>query len=367
MQTHSFLCIIKANSKGDIKLNLLKRHNKLTEIELMRAISCILVVVIHVTASFWYTFSIGSFQYKAIIVLNTLSKFAVPSFVFMSGFVLYYTSINKEFKLIPFYKRRFSKILIPYLIWSTLYIVVNYILYRQAIDIKRLAYYYLLGKGNYHLYFVCLIVQLYLVFPFFFKAFKNIKNKIIAITLFLIINVIFIKFIKLPFSDRLFPYYMFFFVLGFFLADFNINKKDRKLPKLFLVSILIIYFVFTSYYILDTYKVITKLPLISKSLYKHSWWYFSFLSILSLYIISIFLKKKFYIITDNKIVNSISKHSFTIYLSHPMFMRILHGLDIYNNLQKKAPSILFIAELFGIFLISWLFSYIISIIRNTFN
>lgn len=54
---------------------------KLVEIEWIRAICCILVIMIHVTAEFWTSFVYGSIQYKIIILLNTLSQFAVPGFI----------------------------------------------------------------------------------------------------------------------------------------------------------------------------------------------------------------------------------------------------------------------------------------------
>jgi len=324
----------------------------------MRAICCLLVVIIHVTAAFWYTFTTGSPQFKAVIVLNTLSKFAVPSFVLISGYVLYYVNYNKKVEALPFYKKRISKVLVPYLIWSILYIFVNYLAYARPIDMKSLIYYFGLGKANYHLYYICLILQLYILFPLIFKIYQSIENKIFATAIFFIFNSFFIRFIKFEFSDRFFTYYIMFFVLGFFLADLKI--RAISFHKIVPVIISIFYFLITSYYILDTYKVNAKVPLLSKELYRHSWWYFSLISILFLYTMAAVLNKYHFKIVSSRAVQSISKHSFTIYLSHPMFMKVLHSLSLFEKIKSQEPTLTFVLELICIFMGSWLFSILLD-------
>lgn len=334
--------------------NTLTVKNKLSEIDFMRAICCVLVVIIHVTAAFWYTFQVSSLPFKAVVVLNTFSKFAVPSFVLISGYVLYYVYNNKKIEPITFYKKRLLKVFLPYFIWSVLYIIVNYLAYERPVDFKSLIYYFSLGKANYHLYYICLILQFYILFPLLIKGFKLFQNPIIPSILFIGLNFYFIRYIKLPFSDRLFMYYIMFFILGFYLADLKI--RDIKIRNIISLFITAIYIITVTYYVIETYKVMVKVPLLSKTLYRHSWWYFSLISILFLYVIANYFGVKIKYLIDNKIINSISKHSFTIYLSHPMFMKILHSLPIYKNMQTSAPQFLIVIEFFIIFMGSWLFS-----------
>lgn len=328
--------------------------NKLIEIDFMRAICCILVIIIHVTAAFWYTFKTSTIPYKVVINLNSLSKFAVPSFVFISGFVLYYVYQNKKIETLIFYKKRLSKVFVPYFIWSVLYITVNYLAFERPIDIKSLIYYFSLGKANYHLYYMCLILQFYLLFPLLIKAFQAFENHLVSTILFFVLNFSFIRYVKLPFSDRIFIYYIMFFILGFYLAD--LKNKDFKIKKIVTLLVTGIYLIVTSYYVLETYKVMVKVPLLSKVLYKHSWWYFSLVSIIFLYVLANYFSLNLRAIADHRLIQSISKHSFTIYLSHPMFMKVLHSLSVYKNLHTSAPTLLFLFEFFIIFLCSWIFS-----------
>lgn len=339
--------------------------NKLSEIDFMRAICCVLVVIIHVTAAFWYTFKTGSLPFKAIVVLNTLSKFAVPSFVLISGFVLYYVYSNKKIEPLNFYRKRLSKVFVPYFVWSVLYIVVNYLAYERPVDLKSLIYYFGLGKANYHLYYICLILQLYILFPILIKLFQKFKKPILPTLLFMTVNFYFIRYIKLPFSDRIFIYYIMFFTIGFYLADLKI--KGIQIKNKIVLFITAIYLVITTYYVIDTYKVMVNVPLLSKPLYKHSWWYFSLISILFLYVLANYFGINFRQLIDNKMINSISKHSFTIYLSHPMFMKVLHSLTLYEQLHNSHPTLLFISEFFIIFMSSWVFSICLEWVIRKFR
>ncbi len=334
------------------------RKNSLLSIDFMRSICCILVVIIHVTAAFWYVFEQGSLQFKTIIFLNTLSKFAVPAFIFISGFVLYYVYSSRDLHLIDFYKKRMFKVIIPYIIWSTIYILVNYAAVGQPINLKSLTYYFFLGKANYHLYYISLILQFYILFPILLKIYQRFSNPIIPVGLFTLLNFTFISYVKINFSDRIFIYYLMFFILGFLLADFK--KKEIKPSLYFLTLITLIYSMVATYYLLDTYKVLINADLISRYLYKHSWWYFSIVSILFLYSISSFSEKKLPALINNSFITSIGKHSFTIYLCHPLIMKILHFLTPYKNLLKTNPSILIILEFIIVLLFSWLLSYLLS-------
>jgi len=334
------------------------KKNSLLSIDFMRSICCILVITIHVTAAFWYVFEPGSLQFKTIIQINTLSKFAVPAFIFISGFVLFYVYSSRELRLIEFYKKRMFRVIIPYIIWSIIYILANYIAVGQPVNLKSLAYYFVLGKANYHLYYISLILQFYLVFPLLLKLYQRFSNPIIPVGLLTILNFTFISFVKINFSDRIFIFYLMFFILGFLLADFK--KKEIKISLYFLTLITLIYSMVATYYSLDTYKALINADLISRYLYKHSWWYFSIISILFLYSFSSYAEKKFPVLVNNSIISSIGKHSFTIYLCHPLVMKALHFLPPYKNMLKTNPSILIILEFIIVLSFSWLLSWLLS-------
>ena len=126
-------------------------RSRLGEIEWIRAICCILVIIIHVTAEYWTSFTVGSLQYKFNILLNGVSQFAVPCFVFISGFVLYYVYHNREYKTLDFYKKRITKLAIPYVAWSLVYILIRHYYYDAPINLMNMTKDLLIGRASGHL------------------------------------------------------------------------------------------------------------------------------------------------------------------------------------------------------------------------
>lgn len=343
-------------------MNKVAKANKLAEIEWIRAISCLLVIIIHVTAEFWTSFIKGSVQYKFNIGLNTIAQFAVPGFIFLSGFVSYYVYHNKEYRTLDFYKKRMFKILIPYFVWSIIYIILNYNLYNYPIYLKTMAKDILIGRASFHLYYMVLIIQFYLVFPLLLKTYKKIDNKFISLAGFLAINIFVILFVKTPFKDRLFPNYLMFFGLGFFLAELKL--KGFVASKALKVGIFSLYSIIALYYLMERYRVISELPLISNELYRFAWWYFSAISIIGIYLLANIIKAKRVNLIENKIVQSLSNHSFNIYLSHIFFITILRQLSWFNQFKAYSMTLAFVFELVIIIGISWLSSIALAKIKH---
>jgi len=80
----------------------------------------------------WVPLTPTSTSYFVYLILNRLSQFAVPTFIFASCVLLSYIhgdvfrSMTTE-KLKTFYRKRFVRIIPPYLIWTLVYVVVKHI------------------------------------------------------------------------------------------------------------------------------------------------------------------------------------------------------------------------------------------------
>lgn len=337
-------------------------RSRLGEIEWIRAISCILVIIIHVTAEYWTSFIQGSLQYKLIILLNSIAQFAVPSFIFISGFVLYYVYHNREYKSLDFYKKRMSKVILPYLIWSGVYICFRYFNNNGPIGLIGIGKDLLIGRASGHLYYMILIIQFYLAFPFILKFYKKINNRILFMTIFLVLNIIISEFINIPFKDRFFMNYLIYFGLGIILADLKI--QEFNFSKILKVGIMALYLTFTIYFLKDRYNATAGLPLISNGLYRYAWRIFSVISIMNIYISANILNDIKNNWVNNRLIRSLSKHSFTIYLSHMLFIRMLRNLKSFNNLETYSLSLAFFVQLIVIISVSWLTSILIGEIKS---
>ncbi|MBF4692906.1 acyltransferase [Fusibacter ferrireducens] len=185
------------------------------EIHFFRIIACLMVIVIHTTATPVVSLIPNSMPQLFFAVLNRFSKPSVPMFVFMSGFLLNMMYKDKPIQPFIFWKKRLPKLLIPYLIWGTLYYSLFAFKGIYPFDFSFYIKGLLQGNFIYHLYFMVIIIQFYIVYPLL----HWIQKKIGVATLFLIALGIQIStlFLTLPLQDRLLTTYCSYFVLGMFM------------------------------------------------------------------------------------------------------------------------------------------------------
>ena len=99
---------------------------KIKSISLMSVFMCFCVVLIHLTSFPVMEFEKGTSLYNVIYTINMFLRFAVPCFVFLSGYKLYNRYENEKIDLKKFYFGRIKKIVIPYLLSYTIYFMYFY-------------------------------------------------------------------------------------------------------------------------------------------------------------------------------------------------------------------------------------------------
>lgn len=155
------------------------RH--ITEVTATRGIAMIGVVVIHCTAAAASNATFGWNNQLVYLIINKLASFAVPAFILLSGFVLClrYEKLGKWKDLLLFYKNRFRFLLIPYLLWSLLYHIYHHLGTNESFYIWLKIYFTDLcsGAASYHLYFVPLIAQYYLITPVMLWLLHVLRNR----------------------------------------------------------------------------------------------------------------------------------------------------------------------------------------------
>jgi surface polysaccharide O-acyltransferase-like enzyme len=87
-------------------------------LDFVRWIATIAVITIHVAAPYLYKYgSIPMLNWNFYNFIDSLTRFAVPFFVMLSGALL----LNRNDSLKDFLFKRFSRVLIPFLFWSIIY------------------------------------------------------------------------------------------------------------------------------------------------------------------------------------------------------------------------------------------------------
>lgn len=163
----------------------------LEELDVVRALAILGVLIVHATADIAVGLAGQGRLYPLYVVLNRMGKVGTPTFIFLSSVVLFYgysRTTDTGGVLRRFYRRRLHLVAVPYLIWSAFYYIHRKFIvqpvsplasadaWQSLLDsmswgefITRLAN----GTAYYHLYFVVISLQFYLLFPFLLLAFRG--------------------------------------------------------------------------------------------------------------------------------------------------------------------------------------------------
>jgi peptidoglycan/LPS O-acetylase OafA/YrhL len=166
---------------------------------------------------------VGSLPYYLLVVLSRLGAFAVPAFLFVSGFFIAYAVRGKQSG--PSWRVlgvRLRNLLVPYLIWSVAIFVgdaLQGILYTPLQYLEKL----LLGRAHAAYFFVPLLCQFYLLSPLIVPLARTRWKLLLIASATLQLGVLALRHLPVfgvetpglqPATDLSFPMYTFYFVSG---------------------------------------------------------------------------------------------------------------------------------------------------------
>ncbi|MCW3466355.1 acyltransferase [Chitinophaga nivalis] len=165
------------------------KNVRVAELDILRAIAALAVITIHVTA--WFvdipaTVPHVNTMQRVLAYIDHLNWFAVPTFLFISGLVLYnnHPHVTKD-NLWDFYKKRIRRIFPIYFLFSLFYMVIAqlpHLMKGEGIQMGigdfflQLA----LGGASYHLWYFGLLFQFYLFYPVLVHLYNRYKGKFIV-------------------------------------------------------------------------------------------------------------------------------------------------------------------------------------------
>ncbi|OPX88335.1 MAG: Acyltransferase family protein [Pelotomaculum sp. PtaB.Bin104] len=243
---------------------------RLKELDILRSVAVLAVISIHITGGYLFNEK-NSFA----LFWNQGMRFSVPLFFIISGFLLLnYDLENNNFSFKIYFKKRISKIIIPYIFWTIFYTIYymnngileikNSIMGVFAYDvnfIKILLINTLQGTAAPHLYFIVIILQLYILYPFLFLLVKRNEKSLLAISfvvsLYFQIADYLYSYGLLMLPEGGFKYYglmffpwIFYFVLGMYNA-IKIRSAELKI-KIFTMELFLLWILVYFMLIMDT-------------------------------------------------------------------------------------------------------------------
>ncbi len=155
----------------------------LESIEHIRGLSMLGVVAIHTGSQYLLN---PTPNVHLVALFEIVSRFSVPIFFFVSAFGLFYRmDLTKPFEYGKFLRRRFKAVLIPYLLWSTLYLVHDNWFHGYSLlpTPGYAAEIFFFGLAKYHLYFLVILIWFYVLMPLWIFFVRNMTFKRLLILL----------------------------------------------------------------------------------------------------------------------------------------------------------------------------------------
>ena len=353
---------------------------RITEIELLRGMAFLAVALQHSVAHYSVVQEIGLQDGVLMTLWIMMAKFAVPVFIFITGMVLFY-NYEGHFNYLTFLKKRLSDIIIPYFFWSLIYFSLNYG-WTEGFIQQGWKWILMLftGKTSYHLWYVVMIFQFYLLFPVFRYLILKVRTMIPPRTyvgILLCLGLLFIWLtdniftigdlmanFKIPvitamftkYVDRNFLFFLFYFVLGACagLRPDLWREWIRKGKNLY-VSCFTLFFGYYTYIVVESFQTANGLAITfnAVNLLRPLIVIFLVSSICVFYLLAMKMNERGRM-RSNQFLLSIGKYSYGAYLAHALMLRVSYRFDA--ALFAHWPVIL---RTFMSYVICVLFSYFV--------
>jgi surface polysaccharide O-acyltransferase-like enzyme len=212
----------------------------------LRLIALYAVIILHSTSVLLMQYGkVSNADWLTADFLNALVRFAVPVFVMITGALL----LHREYEPVSFLKRRLSRVVVPFLFWSLVYVwyawYIEEITFDHGIwpDIKHVLHLLKVGS-SYHLWYVYMLIGLYFIIPVIGKFVRHATEREILYFLIVWFGVLLIT---QPYLVRFNPSvdmhyfagYIGYLVLGHYLAFKNfavINLRGWMITS-FVISV----------------------------------------------------------------------------------------------------------------------------------
>lgn len=328
-------------------------------VDFVRATAIFLVVLLHAAAPWVYRYGlISEFDWQVGNIIDSATRVAVPLFFMTTGYLL----LSKPLTLKNYFSKRVSRIAIPWIAWSVIYLLYRNLLADNPVTFLEGLLAFLNGDVYFHFWFLYTLIGLYLFIPIISWFLENDPQKrslyfliawIIAASLIPFLNVLSRSMtnfeLKIALDLSMFGGFTGYLIAGFLIGKFNPSRPQWVLLfGVYLISIIIT--------ILGTSAGSNYLERLVEYFYDYA----APNVILASFAAFVVLKKIGIVIGKNQKVSLIFSRlgyaSLGIYLIHPIFINALNngslGTIVSDLLRQSALSIPLVA--LTTFLLSYL-------------
>lgn len=328
------------------------KNNRNLSFELLRVIAAFMVVAVHSTIYYWNLYNPTDPEYLAYNIVNCIGRCSVPLFLMISGGFMLQRKPDNVWYIV----KKVVKLVIVYLIWSALYATLEF--RGGEHTISNWLYYFVNEK--FHLWYLPVMAGIYILSPliYAFTHFENGNYVKYAVIMFFVFGICKSTLISILGSESYISTmlekaavelceYTGYFILGYYLMALY----DKKIKLNVLVAIFAVSFIF-SLTVTQIMSVVKQTPF---NCFNSSFSITNFVEAVSLFLIfkgtaDYWNERK----KTGKLIMSISRASFGIYLIHPFVLeRLDFSFGINTTIFNAFIALPFVAVL------SFLCSYIV--------
>ncbi|EOD7438451.1 acyltransferase [Enterococcus faecium] len=334
---------------------MLNYKKRILGIDLIRVLACFSVIMLHVSRPFFYregTWNTGETLILSKIIYY-LGTSAVPLFFMVNGFFL----VNRSKMSINYIKKKIGLIMIPILGWNLIIFIPKLILKKNENSYLEMVLGSLVQKGFFsQFWFLGALIIILLLVPILNKIMtKSVKLYFTILIMFLVISWgidLYNHFSDcVPLEANVTQTFRLWTWLSYYMIGGLIGKLEKKINFVNLNKPLKYLLVIMSP-IIVIYSIcnITWISSVFAEYNYDNILIFIWIVIIFLLCISFAYFSKY----EVKIIESISKCSFGIYIVHIIVLRIFEKIFVFNGIVINLIAVL------GIFLISWLITFVFS-------
>ncbi len=307
------------------------------KLDILRILAALGVVALHVSSEYIEILPVAGVDFNIAVFINSLTRFAVPVFVMISGEL--FLDTKKEITVKKIWLHNVLRLFVIYLIWSYGYYVFQS-LYIWKFDFYRHGPVRTVTGIVYatnHLWFIWMIIGLYILTPViktWLKSAdeKNIRYFIDIFFFFQIVRMTLTILVNKSLTDKMSELvtitevsgYIGYYVLGYYLANYKINRNLRTALFVMLPVGIALNFICAA--------ILSKADGAYNPGIYDSFGVFTFLNCTALYLLVDKMSGK--IKKGKAFIINLSKDTLGVYLVHIMLLEVVKrqfGLDFTGN------------------------------------
>lgn len=145
------------------------RRRHLVAVDVVRVVTILGVIGVHAVS---LTVTDASVAGAAFLSVAHVTR---SVFLTLSAFILTYQAVSRPIRPLPFWRRRYLLVVVPYVTWTVVYFFADRVGGSAGHLGGRFLQDLLSGGARYHLYFLLLTFQLYAVFPWVFAWLRRVR------------------------------------------------------------------------------------------------------------------------------------------------------------------------------------------------